>query len=61
MANKRILKKAINYVASDLFLECIVLKQIKRPTVLRPTRYWRTSSACKMSSWRVPDIPNLAA
>lgn len=30
MANKRELKKAINYVASDLFLECIVLKQIKK-------------------------------
>ena len=30
MANKRNLKKAINYVASDLFLECIVLKQIKK-------------------------------
>ena len=30
MANKRDLKKAINYVASDLFLECIVLKQIKK-------------------------------
>ena len=29
MANKRELKKAINYVASNLFLECIVLKQIK--------------------------------
>ena len=30
MANKRDLKKAINYVVSDLFLECIVLKQIKK-------------------------------
>ena len=30
MANKRELKKAINYVASDLVLECIVLKQIKK-------------------------------
>ena len=30
MAIKRNLKKAINYVASDLFLECIVLKQIKK-------------------------------
>ncbi|MBR4312725.1 MAG: hypothetical protein IKT86_05210 [Bacteroidaceae bacterium] len=30
MANKRNLKKGINYVASDLFLECIVLKQIKK-------------------------------
>ena len=30
MANKRNLKKAINYVVSDLFLECIVLKQIKK-------------------------------
>lgn len=29
MANKRDLKKGINYVASELFLECIVLKQIK--------------------------------
>lgn len=30
MANKRDLKKAINYVVSELFLECIVLKQIKK-------------------------------
>ena len=30
MANKRDLKKGINYVASELFLECIVLKQIKK-------------------------------
>ena len=30
MANKRELKKVINYVSSDLFLECIVLKQIKK-------------------------------
>ena len=30
MANKRNLKKGINYVARDLFLECIVLKQIKK-------------------------------
>ena len=30
MANKRNLKKAINHVVSDLFLECIVLKQIKK-------------------------------
>ncbi len=29
MANKRDLKKGINYVVSELFLECIVLKQIK--------------------------------
>lgn len=30
MANKRNLKKGINYVVSELFLECIVLKQIKK-------------------------------
>lgn len=30
MANKRELKKGINYVVSELFLECIVLKQIKK-------------------------------
>ena len=30
MANKRELKKSINYVASDLFQECIILKMIKK-------------------------------
>ena len=30
MANKRELKKSINYVAGDLFQECIVLKMIKK-------------------------------
>ncbi len=30
MANKRNLKKGINYVVSEMFLECIVLKQIKK-------------------------------
>lgn len=30
MANKRELKKSINYVANDLFQECIVLKMIKK-------------------------------
>ncbi|MBE6291935.1 MAG: hypothetical protein E7091_05945 [Bacteroidales bacterium] len=30
MANKRELKKSINYVAGDLFQECIVLKYIKK-------------------------------
>ncbi|MBQ4083726.1 MAG: hypothetical protein IJC77_05645 [Bacteroidaceae bacterium] len=30
MANKRDLKKGINYVISELFLECIVLKQLKK-------------------------------
>ena len=30
MANKRDLKKSINYVAGDLFQECIVLKMIKK-------------------------------
>lgn len=30
MANKRELKKSINFVASDLFQECILIKLIKR-------------------------------
>ena len=30
MANKRELKKSINYVVGDLFQECIVLKVIKK-------------------------------
>lgn len=30
MANKRELKKSINYVASDLFQECIILKMTKK-------------------------------
>ena len=30
MANKRVLKKSINYVVGDLFQECIVLKLIKK-------------------------------
>ena len=30
MANKRELKKSINYIASDLFQECIILKMIKK-------------------------------
>lgn len=29
MANKRDLKKGISYVAGELFLECIVLRQMK--------------------------------
>ena len=30
MANKRELKKSINFVAGDLFQECLVLKVIKK-------------------------------
>lgn len=30
MANKRDLKKSINFVAGDLFQECLVLKVIKK-------------------------------
>ena len=30
MANKRNLKKSINYIAGDLFQECLVLKLIKK-------------------------------
>lgn len=30
MANKRVLKKSINYVVGDLFQECIILKMIKK-------------------------------
>ncbi|MBR6630231.1 MAG: hypothetical protein IKL03_09820 [Bacteroidaceae bacterium] len=30
MANKRDLKKSINYVVGDLFQECLVLKVIKK-------------------------------
>ena len=30
MANKRNLKKGINYVVGDLFQECLVLKMIKK-------------------------------
>ena len=30
MANKRDLKKSINYIASELFQECIVLKMRKK-------------------------------
>lgn len=30
MANKRDLKKSINYIASELFLECLVIKAIKK-------------------------------
>ena len=30
MANKRDLKKSINYIAGDLFQECLVLKLIKK-------------------------------
>ena len=30
MANKRELKKSINYVVGDLFQECIILKMIKK-------------------------------
>ena len=30
MANKRDLKKSINYIVGDLFQECLVLKLIKK-------------------------------
>lgn len=30
MANKRELKKSINYVVGDLFQECIILKMVKK-------------------------------